>query len=72
MEDNSKIQNNAKCTALAVSGMLEEMIKKRTKELEEKTAQLDTSVKVFVGREQKIIQLQDEIKKLKSQINSKR
>lgn len=41
---------------------LEELVEERTKELEEKNKKLDDAMKVFVGREQKIKQLQDKIK----------
>lgn len=40
---------------------LEEMVSKRTKELEEKNRTLDTAIKVFVGRELKIKELQRQI-----------
>ena len=44
---------------------LEAMIKSRTKELEEKNKELDNALKVFVGREQTIRDLQKKIRILK-------
>lgn len=41
---------------------LEELVEERTTALEEKNKKLDDAMKVFVGREQKIKQLQDKIK----------
>lgn len=43
---------------------LEELVKERTQELEEKNKRLDDSMKVFVGREMMIKKLQDRIKAL--------
>lgn len=47
---------------------LEEMVKKRTKILEEKNRALDTALKVFVGRELKIKELQQQLDALKGTI----
>ena len=44
---------------------LEEMVKERTRELEDKNKELDSAVKVFVGRESKIKELEEEIRVLK-------
>jgi PAS domain S-box-containing protein len=44
---------------------LEEMVEKRTNELELANKKLDESLKVFVGREQTIIRLQQKIQELK-------
>ena len=43
---------------------LEEMVKERTKELEDKNKELDKAMKVFVGRELKIRDLQKKIRAL--------
>lgn len=43
---------------------LEELVKERTRELEEKNKKLDDAMKVFVGREMTIKKLQDRIKAL--------
>ena len=44
---------------------LEEIVKERTRELEDKNKELDSAVKVFVGREFKIKELEEEIRVLK-------
>ena len=46
------------------SEQLEEMVKERTKELEEKNQELDRALKVFVGRELTIKNLQNRIREL--------
>ncbi len=46
---------------------LELMIKDRTQELESKNAELDNALKVFVGREQTIRELQRQIRELRDQ-----
>lgn len=43
---------------------LEDMVNERTKELNEKNKKLDDAMKVFVGREMTIRNLQDRIKAL--------
>ena len=48
---------------------LEEIIKKRTLELEEKNKKLDKLNKVFVGREIRMAELKKEIKKMKENNN---
>ena len=48
---------------------LEELIKKRTSELEEKNAQLERFNKVFVGREFRIKELRDKVKELEKKLN---
>ena len=45
-------------------GNLEEIVKEQTKELEEKNKKLDESMKVFVGREMKILNLEKRIKEM--------
>ncbi len=45
-------------------GRLEELVKERTKELENKNKELDSAVKVFVGREKTIKKLQERIRLL--------
>ena len=45
---------------------LEKMVKERTKSLEEKNRELDSAMKVFVGREMTIRKLQERIKTLES------
>lgn len=47
---------------------LEEKIKERTREIEEKNEQLERMNKLFVGREFRIKELRDEIKELKRQL----
>ncbi|WP_299527209.1 PocR ligand-binding domain-containing protein [uncultured Lutibacter sp.] len=49
---------------------LEEMIKDRTIELEEKNKKLDKMNKIFVGRELRMAELKKEIEKLKDKIKS--
>lgn len=44
---------------------LESLVEERTKDLEEKNKKLDDAMKVFVGREMKIRQLENEIRVLK-------
>ncbi len=44
---------------------LEEMVKERTRELEDKNKELDRAMKVFVGRERKIRELEKRIRELK-------
>ena len=46
---------------------LEEMIKERTKDLEDKNKELDSALKVFVGRELTIKKLQEKISDLKGE-----
>jgi len=43
---------------------LEERVEKRTRELEEKNKELDETMRVFVGRETKILELQNKVKAL--------
>jgi two-component system cell cycle sensor histidine kinase/response regulator CckA len=45
---------------------LEILVKERTKELEKSNKSLDDSLRVFVGREERILNLEREIKELKS------
>ncbi len=47
---------------------LEELVKERTAEIEEKSKKLDDQMKVFVGRELKIIQLQNELKMMRGKV----
>ena len=49
---------------------LEELVTQRTLELEEEIKKLDTAVKVFVGREQKIKQLVETVKTLEDKIKN--
>ncbi len=49
---------------------LEELVKERTLELEEKIDELDQAVKVFVGREIVIVRLKEEIDELKAKIDT--
>jgi len=49
---------------------LEKLVSERTEELEEKNKMLDSSVKVFVGREQTIIKLKNKIKELEVQLEA--
>ena len=49
---------------------LEKLVQERTEELEEKNKMLDSSVKVFVGREQTIIKLKNKIKELEAQLEA--
>ncbi|MFC1760347.1 hypothetical protein ACFLZD_02365 [Candidatus Neomarinimicrobiota bacterium] len=44
---------------------MEKIVTERTLELERKNELMDTSIKVFVGREQRINDFEREIKKLK-------
>ncbi|MCF7918293.1 MAG: PAS domain S-box protein [Candidatus Cloacimonetes bacterium] len=50
---------------------LEDMVKARTKELEEKNQKLEEFNRLFVGREFRIKDLRDEIKELKRQLEEK-
>lgn len=47
---------------------LEELVKERTKEVEEKNKKLSNQIKIFVGRELKIKNLENEIRELKKNI----
>jgi len=47
---------------------LEELVKERTHELEEKNTQLERFNKLFVGREFRIKELRDEVKELRDEV----
>jgi PAS domain S-box-containing protein len=49
---------------------LEEKVKERTAELEEKNADLERMNKLFIGRELRMVELKDTIKKLEDELNS--
>jgi len=49
---------------------LEEKVKKRTKELETRVNELERFYKLTIGRETKMMELKEEIKKLKNKNNS--
>jgi len=51
---------------------LEEQIKERTKELQEKLGELEKFNRLAVGREMKMIELKEEITKLKEQLQNKK
>ncbi len=50
---------------------LEELVKERTEELEEKNNELERFNKLFVGRELRIIELKDKVKELKQKLHDK-
>ena len=54
-------RNKAKKELTGYHETLEELVKDRTKELETKNSELDNAMKVFVGRELKIRELQKEV-----------
>ena len=51
---------------------LEEKIKERTKEIQERMAELERFQRLAVGRELRMVELKEEIKKIKKEIKNKR
>ncbi len=51
-----------------MTGNLEEKVRQRTKELEERVDELERFYKLTIGREIKMIELKEKVKKLKEEI----
>ena len=63
-------QKKDKKELLLYHNQLQKLVEQRTRELEEEVEKLDSAVKVFVGREQKINELKETVKTLENKIKT--